>query len=330
VIKKLTLFEISKLIDAELIGDAHIEIKRISSIENPLPNSITFSSNLNFPENVLRLCSIIVPKKIQKNLPSFGNFLIVNNPKLAFADLSKLFVIKSSHPLKYEHKPAFKNLKFGLNFSLGKNVRIGSNCVFGNNVILEDNVLIGDNVELGHNVVISMGSSIGNNVFIDCGSIIGSEGFGNVRDNEFIWRHIHHLGNVIIKDNVMIGAHCTIDRGTINDTLISSGVIIDNQVHIAHNVSVGENSAIAAKSGIAGSSRIGKRNMIGGMVGVIDHIQTSDDVIISATSTVDKHIKEPGTYTGIMPISNHARWKRIALWITKLDKIAKFLNLKKI
>jgi len=106
-------------------------------------------------------------------------------------------------------------------------------------------------------------------------------------------------------------------------------VIIDNLVHIAHNVIIGENTAIAAKVGIAGSCVIGKRNMIGGMVGIVDHINTADDVIISATSTVNKDIKEPGTYTGIMPISKHSTWKRIALWILKLDKIAKFLNLKK-
>jgi len=106
-------------------------------------------------------------------------------------------------------------------------------------------------------------------------------------------------------------------------------VIIDNQVHIAHNVQIGENTAIAANTGIAGSCIIGKRNMIGGMVGIVNHINTADDVIISATSTVNKDLKEPGVYTGIMPISKHTIWKRIALWITKLDKIVSFINFKK-
>jgi len=128
----------------------------------------------------------------------------------------------------------------------------------------------------------------------------------------------------------MIGSNCTIDRGTLSDTIIENGVVMDNQIHLAHNVLIGENSAIAAKVGIAGSCNIGKRNMIGGMVGIVDHINTTDDVIISATSTVNKDIIEPGVYTGIMPISKHVTWKRIALWITKLDKIAKFLKIKKI
>jgi len=183
---------------------------------------------------------------------------------------------------------------------------------------------------IGHNVVICKNTSIGNNVTIDSGTVIGSEGFGNVMNSSFNWQHIYHLGSVIIGHNVMIGANCCIDKGTIDNTVIEDGVIIDNSVHIAHNVRIGEKTAIAAKVGIAGSCNIGKRNMIGGMVGIVDHIKTVDDVIISATSTVNKDIKEPGTYTGIMPIVKHLKWKRIALWITKLDKIAIFLNLKKI
>jgi len=137
-----------------------------------------------------------------------------------------------------------------------------------------------------------------------------------------------HLGGVEIHNNVSIGSNCCIDRGTIDNTTINSGVIIDNLVHIAHNVSIGKDTAIAAKVGIAGSCNIGKRNMIGGMVGIVDHINTADDVSISATSSVIRDLKESGTYTGIMPISKHDTWKRIALWITKLDKIAQFLKLK--
>jgi UDP-3-O-[3-hydroxymyristoyl] glucosamine N-acyltransferase len=106
-------------------------------------------------------------------------------------------------------------------------------------------------------------------------------------------------------------------------------VIIDNLVHIAHNVIIGENTAIAAKVGIAGSCSIGKRNMIGGMTGIIDHITTADDVVISATSSVTTNINEPGHYTGIMPISKHAKWKRMAFWLTKLDKILKKFSINK-
>jgi len=137
------------------------------------------------------------------------------------------------------------------------------------------------------------------------------------------------MGKVIIHNNVSIGSNCSIDRGTIDDTIINKGVIIDNLVHIAHNVTIGENTAIAAKVGIAGSCKIGKRNMIGGMAGIIDHIKTSDDVIISATSTIINNIEEPGLYTGIMPTTKHSSWKRIAFWIKKLDKILKEFNIKK-
>jgi len=135
--------------------------------------------------------------------------------------------------------------------------------------------------------------------------------------------------NVVIGDNVSIGANNTIDRGTLVDTILEDGVITDNQVHIAHNVCIGSNTAIAAKTGIAGSCRIGKRNMIGGMVGIVDHITTVDDVVITAKSTVYRNIKKPGTYSGIMPILEHVYWKRISTLITKLDKIAKIAKIKK-
>ena len=250
--------------------------------------------------------------------------------KNTFIDICNIFYTRPTALLKVNNSSDFYNLTVPEYFFCGKNVKIGKNCCFGINVSIADNVTIGNNVVLGNNVVINSACIIGNNVFIDSGSVIGSEGFGNHRKNDFSWRHIPHLGSVVIYDHVSIGANSCIDKGTIDNTVIHKGVIIDNLVHIAHNVEIGEYTALAAKVGIAGSCKIGKRNLIGGMVGIIDHIQTADDVTISATSTVYQNIEEPGIYTGIMPIFNHPLWKRIAYWITKLDKIAKLLKIKKI
>ena len=119
-----------------------------------------------------------------------------------------------------------------------------------------------------------------------------------------------------------------IDRGTIKDTEIHNGVKIDNLVHIAHNVIIGENTAIAAKTGIAGTTIIGKRCMIGGMVGIVGHLKITDDVVINATSTVNRSINKPGVYTGFVPLMYHSEWKKVGMWITKLDKIATLLKIK--
>jgi len=316
------LEHISKFIDAKLIGNPRKKIIGLSDYREPHPDKLIFiSKKKDLNSEILKNSGVILCSEDLYDDSCEVNFLISDEPKLSFAKITQLFK-KSSLRL---YSSSYKNL------SLGTDVQIGNNCLFGHGVIIEDNVTIGNNSIISHHVVIHSGSIIGNNVKIDAGCIIGSEGFGNIQDKKsFNWIHIHHLGNVEIKNDVSIGSNCTIDRGTIANTIIHDGVIIDNQVHIAHNVSIGERTAIAAKVGIAGSCIIGKRNMIGGMVGIIDHIKTADDVIISATSTVNRNIYESGVYTGIMPISQHSSWKRIAFWITKLDKILRKLNIKKI
>jgi len=315
----LKLAEISKLIDCRLIGDGFLEISSVASCKNPKAESIVYVSRQKYltKKIVKKSGAILVGSDI--DIVSYnGNFLVSNNHKLSFSKLTKLYKKSNDKNLTKSH------------YLISSSAKIGENLIFGNGVVIEENVEIGKNVSLGHNVVIMSNSKIGNNVTIDSGTIIGSEGFGNFRDAKNKWLHIDHIGAVHIKDNVSIGSNCTIDRGTIDNTVISSGVIIDNLVHIAHNVFIGSDTAIAAKVGIAGSCIIGKRNLIGGMVGIIDHITTTDDVTISATSTITSDLREPGVYTGIMPTSKHAIWKRVAMWIRKLDKIAKLLNLEKV
>ena len=316
----MKLSYIAKILGVEFLGNPNQELIGISSLGNLNNKKICIVSEKKYISESLSSAGAIVCSRDIVNQINNKNILLSDNPKLLFAELSHLFKPNISNPV-YDSD---------LNIFLGENVSIGQNFTTGAGVIIEDSVIIGNNVSISHNVVIHHGVKIGDNVVIGSGSVIGSEGFGNVIDSNKKWNHISHLGSVRIGSNVRLGSNCSIDRGTIDDTIINNGVIIDNLVHIAHNVIIGEDTAIAAKVGIAGSCNIGKRNMIGGMVGIVDHIKTADDVIISATSTVNKDLKEPGVYTGIMPISKHSNWKRIAFWITKLDKIAKLLKIKKI
>jgi len=329
----LTSGDISKLVKGTLLGKKNIPISSIGSIDNAREDQLSFLfSRKKFNNILLSKASVVLISNDFFNEVSKSDktLIFVDDVKHALSTVIKSHFLNTKTLLK--EASSFKNLRhvnFGSNCYIGENVTFGSNCRIGNNVVIENNTSIGDNVEILHNVVIHNNVSISNNVKIDSGSIIGSEGFGNFL-NQGKWNHIPHIGSVQIHDNVCVGSNCCIDRGTIDDTIIHNGVIIDNLVHIAHNVVIGENSAIAAKVGIAGSSIIGKRNMIGGMVGIVNHVTTTDDVIISATSTITRDIVEPGIYTGIYPAMLHQRWKRITLLLTKLDKIAKFLNLKKI
>ncbi|MEJ6659515.1 MAG: UDP-3-O-(3-hydroxymyristoyl)glucosamine N-acyltransferase, partial [Candidatus Thioglobus sp.] len=247
---------------------------------------------------------------------------------LAFAQITHLFKHKVLHMIGVHASAKIHNATIATNCCIGKNVSIGANTTIGANTVIEDNSVIGSNCLIGSNVNILQSSIIGNSVVIEPGVVIGSEGFGNARDSNKHWHSIAHLGNVVIGDRVHIGANTAIDRGTLEDTHIHKGVRLDNLVHIAHNVVIGEDTAIAACTGVAGSTHIGKRCMIGGMVGVVGHLNICDDVIVNAKSTIDKNITTPGIYTGIMPLMPHKKWQIVSVWLIKLDKITQYLNIK--
>lgn len=310
----MKLISIAKIINARLEGNPDLEISSLGSGNETKAKSIIFiSSKKLIPVNFSDYGAILTSEKLKKEFPNC-NILISSNPRLSFAELSKIFSdypcfigLKSITPIK--------------KITTGNNVSIGLNCFFGHNVVIEDNVVIGNNVIISHNSVICRDTIIGNNVNIGPGTVVGSEGFGNVRDENGSWVHIFHHGKVKIFDNVSIGSNCSIDKGTLKDTLIHEGVIIDNLVHIAHNVKVGANTAIAAKTGIAGSTKIGNRCMIGGMVGIFGHLEITDDVIITPKSNIYKDIKKPGKYSSLFPLLEHSKWKKISLIVQKLDKM---------
>jgi UDP-3-O-[3-hydroxymyristoyl] glucosamine N-acyltransferase len=323
-----TLGKIAKLIDATVVGDNTINIDSIASIDIAKNNQLTYAASPKHKQALIssQASVVILNKELLDDCPT--NALIVENVYLSFAKITHYFKKTITHQPGVHPSAQVHNSIIANNCVIGENAVIGNNCTIGANSIIEDNVVIGNNTHLQSNVTILQSCSIGNNVVISPGVVIGSEGFGNARDKDGCWHAIAHLGNVIIGNNVTIGANTTIDRGTLEDTEIHNGVRLDNLIQIAHNVIVGENTAIAASTAIAGSTVLGKRCMIGGMVGIIGHLNICDDVIVNGGCAVDKHIKKPGIYTGIMPLMPHKQWQNVGLWLVKLDKIVKYLNIK--
>ena len=328
---KLTLKEIAKIIGATIIGDSSKVILGINTLTDANSEQISYAVSKKYKELLINsnAGAVIVDESLKDYCST--DILLVKNVYLAYSILT--------HKFKYlqniDHlQPASDvinsliNVVISPSCFIGKNVIIGKNSSIGANCVIEDNVNIGKKTQIGSNVTIQNGSQIGKNCVISPGAIIGSEGFGNSRDKNNKWHAIAHLGNVIIGDDVSIGANTTIDRGSIDNTEIHSGVKIDNLVHIAHNVIIGEDTAIAAATGIAGTTIIGKRCMIGGMVGIVGHLTITDDVIVNATSTVNRNITKPGVYTGFVPLMVHSEWKKVGMWLTKLDKIATLLKIK--
>ena len=196
---------------------------------------------------------------------------------------------------------------------------------------LEDGVVIGPGCLVGTNVRIGKGSRlighvtvldntvIGKRALIHPGAVLGSDGFGFAPDDGQ-WIKVPQIGNVVIGDDVEIGANTTIDRGTIDDTIIKNGVKLDNQIQIAHNVQVGEHTVIAALTGVAGSTKIGKCCIIGGSVGIIGHLNIEDEIKINARSLITKSLKGPGTYSGGLPAEEVSRWRKQVASFRKLSE----------
>ena len=189
-----------------------------------------------------------------------------------------------------------KKVKYGKNILIGKNVKIGNNCSIGHNSIIESNVVIGDNCSIGSNVIVR-NTIIKNNVCILDGCVIGKKGFGFFPHKEKNIRY-PHIGMVIVEDNCEIGCGCTIDRGSLSNTIIGKNTYLDNQVHVAHNNKIGDNCIIAGQVGFAGSSTLGNNVMIGGQAGISGHLKIGSNVQIGGGSGVIKNIPDNSKVMG--------------------------------
>ena len=303
-----TLLELSKLINAKLIGDGEAIVDNLSTIQNSNKTSLTFLSNKKYSKYIKTSeAKAFIVHQDFVNEDDKKNFLVSEDPYLSYAMASKLF-----SPFYNDlnnsgiHSTAIvsSDAKIGNNVSIGANVYIGPNCVIGDDSCIQPNVSLVCNVKLGSNC----------NIFP--GTVLGSDGFGYApTKNGYV--KIEQLGSLVIGDNVEIGAGCTIDRGALDDTIIHDGVKLDNQIHIAHNVDLGKNSAIAACCAIAGSTIIGENFRMGGLSGVLGHLSITDNVSVGAHTLITKNISEGGEYIGIMPAQNPKDWAKSSIFIKK-------------
>jgi len=269
----------------------------IKSLEEAAAGDLTFFDSMRYKDLALKTKAsyCLTSQNLKKFLPAEVECIVVKNVLFELAKLLKKIYPSSDidYPdltLKKPSKIKFKRVKFGNNVLLGKNVKIGKNSQIGSNSILEQNVVIGENSVIGSNVIIK-NSIINKNVVIQDGCKIGQKGFGFIplKDKNFKFPHI---GRVLINDDVEIASGCTIDRGSIGDTIIGKNTYIDNQVHIAHNVKIGDNCMIAGQVGFAGSSSIGNNVSIGGQAGVSGHLKIGNNVKIGGGSGVVKDIED--------------------------------------
>jgi bifunctional N-acetylglucosamine-1-phosphate-uridyltransferase/glucosamine-1-phosphate-acetyltransferase GlmU-like protein len=283
--------ELCMLIGATCDEKSQHLFETISTLSNPLPNSLGFLTAEETKEDLSLFDGLLVSDKFSQNISNDIQIFKCKNVMRAVSRLLETISTHSGYTLLENYNNVF----------VGHNVTIGKDCIIYPGVFLNHNTSIGDNVIIHPNAV------------------IGSDGFGLYKIDGR-WQKVPHVGAVIIEDNVEIGSGTTVDRGLIDNTVLKNNCKIDNLVHIAHNVTIGENTAIAACTGIAGSTVIGSNCSIGGGTGINGHISICNNVHIHGMSTITKSIKSEGQYASAMAADSVRNWRRNQVLFRNLYK----------
>ena len=326
---KFTAAQIAEILEGEVVGDENVVVFKLAKIEEGIAGSLTFLANpkyVNFIYSTKATITIVndnfIPEqsltttliKVKDAYQSFSKLLeYYNQVKLMKSGIEQPSVI-SENVIYGDHLYLGSFSFIGKNVTIGHNVKIYPNCFIG------DNVIIGDNCIFYAGVKVYSETEIGNNCNFHSGCVIGSDGFGFAPTEDGTFSKIPQIGNVIIEDNVEIGANSTIDRATLGTTFIRSGVKLDNHIQVAHNVEIGENTVIAAQTGIAGSTKIGNNCFIGGQVGIAGHITIGNNVRIQAQSGVGKNINDGEVIQG-SPSFGYSDYSKSYVHFKNLPKI---------
>ena len=326
---KFTAEQIAEILEGEVVGNPNVEVSTLSKIEEGQEGSLTFLSNPKYQSFIYttKASVTIVNNTFVPEADLKTTLIKVEDAYGAFTKLLEFYnQVKLNktgiEPLSFIDESA----QYGADLYLGSFSYIGKNVILGNNVKIYPNSFVGDNAVIGDNVTIFAGGKIysetviGNNCTIHSGAIIGSDGFGFAPNADGTYKKIPQIGNVVIEDDVEIGACTTIDRATMGSTIIRKGVKLDNQIQIAHNVEIGENTVIAAHTAIAGSTKIGKNCMIGGQVGFAGHLTIGDRVKIQGQSGIGKNLADDEVVQG-SPAFNYGDFAKSFVHFKNLPKI---------
>ena len=335
-----TALEIAHKLNGSVEGNSNVILTTLSKIEDASEGSLSFLSNpryIPFLKNT-NASAILVPNDLKINETLNVTIIRVKNP---YNDFTKLLT-EISNEKKIHISGIHPRAIIGKNVTIGKNVYLGANVIIDDNTIIKNDVYLSSNCSIGDNVIIKektfiypnvsiLGKTeIGKNCIIHSGAVVGSDGFGFTKKKSGQNNKIPHLGNVILCDNVEIGANTTIDRATLGSTKIGYGVKLDNLVQIAHNVEIGELTMIAAQTGVAGSTKIGCRCEIGGQVGIGGHLTLGDDIKIQGQTGVTRNIKSGSVIQGTPSLDFNSYYRSFALFKKLPDLYKRIIKLEKL
>jgi len=344
---EFTVTQIANMLGGQVSGDGNQPIVMLAKIQDAKKGQIAFLSNPKYEQFIYttQASAVIVKKDFDPKKEVSCALILVEDPYISFTILLEHYHKLLSFQKTGVEQPSFigANTTIGKDhyrgaFSyIGKDVSIGDNVKIYPHVYIGDQVVIGDNTILHANVKLYDNTRVGNDCVIHAGAIIGSDGFGFAPQADGTYKTIPQLGNVIIEDNVSIGANTVIDCATLfgDSTIIRQGVKLDNLIQIAHNVEIGKNTVIASQAGISGSTKIGENNMIAGQVGIAGHLVIANNTSIGAQAGISKSIKEDGQKVLGYPafeikeyFRSYAVFKRLPELNERLRELEKKVNTK--
>lgn len=333
---KITALELATLLQAKLEGNPQTTVHKLAKIEESDAESFCFLANPKYYHYALTqpMGILLCNETLEYNAANVGAVLRVKDPYAAFQQLMELYAaMHKPNNLSGVSDKAFvaDNASIGNNVSIDAFAYVGKGAKIGNNVVLHAQCYVGEKAVIGNDTVLYAGvkiyheCEIGSRCIIHSGAVIGSDGFGFAPQEDGTYKKIPQTGNVVVGNDVEIGANTCIDRAVIGSTRIGNGVKLDNLIQIAHNVELGDNTAIAAQAGISGSTRIGKNAMIGGQAGITGHLKIGDFVKVQAQAAVIHNIEDKKGISGAPAIDAREHYRQLAA-IRQLPELLKKIH----
>lgn len=336
---EFTVQQIADLLQGKVEGDNSVQVSTLAKIEEAQAGALAFLSNPKYEPYLYSTSAsvVIVSESLELKKETTATLIRVEDPYSSFSTLLHYYQTALLASKTGVEEPCFigQGSQIGENHYRGAFSYIGNNCKIGDNVRIFPQAYIGDNVQIGDNTTIFAGvklyanTVVGNNCTIHSGAVIGSDGFGWAPQPDGTYKAVPQIGNVILEDDISIGANTAIDCATMGSTIIRTGAKIDNLVQIAHNVEVGSHTVIASQTGISGSTKIGDKCVIAGQVGVVGHITIANKTTIGAQSGVSKSVKEEGLILQGSPAFDYKQNLRAMTVFRKLPELQRDLDMLK-
>ena len=324
--------QIAMLLGGKVTGDANRKVSDVGPIESAHEGQLSFLCDAKYlpllPQTGASV--VLMTESIAFDGETNATLIRVENARAAMGQLLAL-VAKAMNPAKQGiEQPSFvsegvavpEDAYVGAFAYIGKNVQLGKGVQIYPHTYIGDNVKIGDNTILYSGVKVYYNCVIGKDCILHAGVVIGSDGFGFEPDAKGVNQKLPQIGNVIIEDDVEIGANTTVDRAMMGSTIIRRNAKLDNLVQVAHNVEIGESTFMCAQVGVAGSTKVGGHCILAGQVGVAGHITIADNCVFGAQSGIANHVKKPGMYQG-SPIIDAMNWRRSVVGFKQLPDLMK-------